>query len=56
MFEVVADAGGVVVGVVGGGDFDDAGAELGIDELAVGDDGDLRPMRGRMTYWPMRCW
>jgi hypothetical protein len=38
---LVALPDGVVVGVVGGGDFDDAGAELGIDEDVVGDDGDF---------------
>ena len=39
--QVVAEAGLVVVGVVGGGDLDAAGAEGGVDEFAVGDDGDL---------------
>ncbi len=46
MFEVVALAGGVVVGIVGRGHLHDAGAEGGIDEEAVGDDGDFAADEG----------
>src|SRR5262249_23360360 len=54
LFEVVALAGGVVVGVVGGGDFDDAGAEFGVDEFSVGDDGDFAADEGDSYEFTMQ--
>ena len=48
-FFLVALPDGVVIGVVGGGDLHDAGAELGIDENVVGDDGDFSVVKGSST-------
>jgi hypothetical protein len=52
--ELVAQAHFPVVGVVGGGDFDGAGAEFGVD-VVVGDDFELnRPLRIRPRWFDRR--